>query len=32
MIDIEAVCEQARKDKLAPSEEEVDKAEELKKI
>ena len=32
MIDIEAVCEQARKDKLAPSEEEVDKAfEELKK-
>ena len=32
MIDIEAVCEQAKKDGLAPSEEEVDKAfEELKK-
>ncbi len=32
MIDIEAVCEQARKDKLVPSKEEVDKAfEELKK-
>ena len=32
MIDIEAVCEQARKDKLVPSKEEVDKAfDELKK-
>ena len=32
MIDIEAVCEQAKKDGLAPSKEEVDKAfEELKK-